>query len=48
MLFDDVPLNIESAEKIGMHGILINSENPLSGALKPFLKNITRREKNYE
>ena len=48
MLFDDVPLNIESAEKIGMHGTLICDENPLSGALKPFLKNITRREKNYE
>ena len=48
LLFDDVPLNIEMAQKIGMHGTLINNENPLSKALKPFLRNITIRAKNYE
>ena len=48
MLFDDVPLNIESAQKIGMHGTIISDKNPLSKALKPFLKNIAIREKNYE
>ena len=48
LLFDDVPLNIESAQKIGINGILISADNPLSKALKPFLNMHTTKEKQYE
>lgn len=48
LLFDDVALNIESAQKIGMQGILINEKNPLKKALQPFLNKPITKGKEYE
>ena len=48
LLFDDVLLNIEAAQKIGMHGVLINEEQPLMRALRPFLTTAVNKGKVYE
>lgn len=48
VLFDDVLLNIESAQKIGMKGTLVSAENPLSQAITPFLTLTQTKGKTYE
>ncbi len=48
MLFDDVLLNIESAQKIGMNGSLVSAENTLSKAITPFLTMTPTKGKTYE
>lgn len=48
LLFDDVALNIESAQKIGMQGNLINEQHPLKKALLPFLSGAVTKGKEYE
>ena len=48
LLFDDVALNIESAQNIGMHGNLINEQHPLKKALLPFLSGAVTKGKEYE